>query len=105
MIAVKNRAQDSLRKAGLLFTVLFLTACVGADSGYDDKASAQLRKCRNLADYIAVQYVTPAHDLPVQHEGGTGFVTIKVPSLYEVTYQHKGHQAVIDTCLARHTSS
>ena len=82
-----------------------MIGCAAQDTSHDtsdDTASAaMLRKCHALADYIGAQYVTTAHALPVQYDSSIGFVDIKVPSLYEVTFQHKGHQAVIDACLIR----
>ena len=78
-----------------------MTGCVAYDNSDDKTSAAALRKCRALADYISTQYVTTAHALPVQYDSPIGFVDIKVPSLYEVTFQHKGHQAVIDACLIR----
>ncbi len=78
-----------------------MTGCAAHDNSDDTASAAALRKCRALADYISAQYVTTAHALPVQYDSSIGFVAIKVPSLYEVTFQHKGHQAVIDACLIR----
>ena len=88
-------------KATLLSVSLLVTGCVAYDNSDDKTSAAALRKCRALADCISAQYVTTAHALPVQYDSPIGFVDIKVPSLYEVTFQHKGHQAVIDACLIR----
>ena len=59
-----------------------------------------------MAHYIAGQYATRTDNaLPVQYDRGDkqpGFIVIKEPSIYDVMFQHRGFDAVVETCLERH---
>lgn len=83
--------------------------------GAFNEADHTKRLCVAVANYIAASYhsVTP-NSLPVQHERThkdnqenykgkkPAFVSIKIPSRYEVIFQHKGYQATLDYCFERH---
>ena len=71
--------------------------------------NSALSHCHAVAHYIANQYATlPDAALPVRYDNNvanSGFITIDEPSIYDVTFQHKGFDAVIEICLARHNKT
>ena len=86
-----------------------LSACLGPFAPLPPEHASHSH-CQAVAHYIASQYATlPNSTLPVQyqksgsHSGShSGFITIDEPSIYDVVFQHKGFDAVIETCRARH---
>ena len=92
--------------ARLLCASLCLSACFSSSSV--PITNNALAHCQAVAVYIAGQYATRTdHVLPVQYEDNAakGFITIDEPSIYDVMFQHKGFDAVVETCLARHNST
>lgn len=89
---------------------LLLSACQSQTTTPPyDKAVSIAHFCEVLADQIAAQYdqLTP-NTLPVHYKSKTGtrrIITLELPSSYDVIFQHKGYQAVIDHCLLRHQQS
>lgn len=91
-----------------LFCASFCLSACFTPSSVQTTTNA-LSHCQAVAHYIAGQYATlPDKALPVQYENNasnTGFITIDEPSIYDVMFQHKGFDAVVETCLARHNST
>lgn len=92
----------------LLCASYCLTGCLTPFSSLQTDNPA-LSHCHAVAHYIANQYATlPDTALPVRYDNNaanSGFITIDEPSIYDVTFQHKGFDAVIEICLARHNKT
>lgn len=111
---------------GMIVGMALITGCLPSHApfhqrtaGYQkiggpfDEAEHTKRLCTAVANYIAAQYhsVTPNSQplhhkhLPVQHHDKTdktAFVSLEIPSRYEIIFQHKGYQATLDYCFERH---
>lgn len=105
---------------GMIVGMTLITGCLPSHAPFHqetggpfDEAEHTKRLCTAVANYIAAQYhsVTPNSQplhhkhLPVQHHDKTdktAFVSLEIPSRYEIIFQHKGYQATLDYCFERH---
>ena len=105
---------------GVFVGMTLITGCLPSHAPFHqetggpfDEAAHTKRLCTAVANYIAAQYHSltpnsqPLHHehLPVQHHDKTdktAFVSLEIPSRYEIIFQHKGYQATLDYCFERH---
>ena len=69
---------------------------------HDAQFDAVVTQCHYIIKQVKDSYVSAPEQVTITTATGTDFVPVKVPSIYDVIFQHKGAQALISYCLTRH---